>query len=128
MIPLTFYYIRWHYSMAIRDLVGIIGNFFWFFYELFSIPLFLKTFFVPFHRLAEPATKAFKPGVWFENFIVNSLMRIVGAALRTLLIFIGVCLLAVTGIVGALVLITWILAPLMLTFLIASGVTLIAAG
>jgi hypothetical protein len=128
MIPLAFYYIRWHYSMAIRDLVGIIGNFFWFFYELFSIPLFLKTFFVPFHRLEEQKTKAFKPEIWFENFVVNTLMRLVGAGLRTVLILFGVLFLVLTFIIGSLVLVTWILAPLMLTFLVASGVTLIAAG
>ncbi len=128
MIPLAFYYIRWHYSMAIRDLFGIIGNFLWFFYEFFSIPLLLKTLFVPFHRLQETAHKGFKPSAWAEAFIVTTLMRFVGALMRIMLITIGICFIVTTFIVGTAVMVTWLLAPLMLLFLVISGVTLIGIG
>lgn len=128
MIPLAYYYFRWHYSMAVSDLVRIVGNFLWFFYEFFSIPLLLKTLFVPFHRLNEAPKKGFHVGAWFEAFIVTSLMRLVGALLRILLVVFGIFFLALTVVVGSAVLITWVLAPLFLTFLVASGVTLIAAG
>ncbi len=128
MIPLAYYYVRWHYSMAIRDLVGIIGNFFWFFYEFFSIPLLLKTFFVPFHRLEEQRTKAFKPQAWAEALLVTSLMRMVGALLRSLLIVIGIFFLLLTGVLGGTMLIAWICAPLLLGILVMSSLTLIAVG
>jgi hypothetical protein len=114
--------------MAIHDLLGIIGNFLWFFYEFFSIPLLLKTLFVPFHRLQETAQKGFKPSAWAEAFIVTTLMRLVGAFLRILLITIGIFFMILTIVVGTGVMLTWIAAPLMLLFLLISGVTLIGIG
>jgi hypothetical protein len=128
MIPLALYYIRWHYSHGVTDLIGIVRNFLWFFYEFFSIPLLLKTFFVPFHRLAVTATQGFHPEEWFEAFIVTTLMRIVGAFMRTLLIVLGLALMLATLLIGLGVLVVWLMAPLFVFILISSGVTLFVAG
>lgn len=128
MASLLFYYLRWHYSIAIRDMVGIIRNFVWFFYEFFSIPLLLQTFFVPFHRLAEKRTQGFHPEAWAEAFVVNTLMRGVGMGLRAFLIVLGVTCILMTVCIGIGMFMTWIMAPLLLTFLVGSAVTLITVG
>jgi hypothetical protein len=128
MIPLALYYIRWHYSYALSDIIGIIRNFLWFFYEFFSIPLLLKTLFVPFHRLSETAHKGFDPSAWAEAFMVTTMMRVVGAFLRILLIGMGVLFLVLTLLGGMFILAVWVFAPAMLIFLFGSGLTLITVG
>lgn len=118
-------YIVWHYSKAIRELCNILLNFIWFFYNFFSIPLLLKTFFTPFKRLDEKAEGGLNISVWFEAFVVTNLMRLVGILLRTILIFLGALMILLTVLCGAIVLVTWILAPAFLLFLISFGVKLI---
>ncbi|KKS30704.1 MAG: hypothetical protein UV60_C0005G0006 [Parcubacteria group bacterium GW2011_GWA2_43_11] len=122
------YYIRWHYSQGIVDLIGVVRNFIWFFYTFFSIPLLLKTLFQPFERLGERYSKGFDPGAWAQVFVVNSLMRVVGALLRLFLVLIGIIFIILTIVVGVLFLVAWILAPLLLFFLVTYGLKLMSLG
>ncbi len=126
MAQLAFYYFRWHYTQGTIDLVNNVINFLWFILNFFSIPLLLRTFFVPFHRLQETATKGFNIEKWAEAFMVTLLMRLVGALLRTFLILIGVLLLTVVFVGGSILLFTWLLLPVFLFFLVGLGLTLIA--
>lgn len=121
-------YIRWHYYEGLLSIYFIIGNFVWFFYEFFSIPLLLKTLFSPFHRLDEGYAKGLKLEQWAQTFIVNSLMRIVGAFLRLFLILIGIIMIVLTVLFGAFFLIVWALAPLLLIFLVLYGVKLVSVA
>lgn len=125
MVRLSIYYLSWHYTRALSDMAGIWGNFFWFFYTFFSIPLLLGTLFQPFHRLDSGYKKGFYPGAWFEQFGVNMLMRLVGACLRLFLVFIGMVSLGVTLVAGSLFYCVWLLAPLFIAVLVLSGVALL---
>jgi hypothetical protein len=127
MVQVFFYYITWHYSTAIRDLLRTWSNFLWFFYTFFSIPLLLRTLFQPFHRLDEGYRKGFYPSDWAEQFGVNLLMRFVGAFLRIFLILLGLICLFGTLVGGALFFVAWLAAPLVVVALSIAGVTLIAA-
>ncbi len=122
------YYIEWHYSRALYDIVGIIKNFIWFFYEFFSIPLLLKTYFSPFHRLGEQYAHSIDLGKWAETFIVNSLMRVVGVFLRTFIILCGVCCIGITISTGLILLFSWMVAPLCVVFLILYGFKMLSLG
>jgi len=122
------YYIRWHYSQGIVDLIGVVRNFIWFFYTFFSIPLLLKTLFQPFERLGERYSKGFDIGAWAQVFVVNSLMRAVGVLLRLFLIFMGIIFIISTVVIGLLFLVAWILAPLLLFFLVTYGLKLMSLG
>jgi len=101
MLPL--YYIRWHYTQGVLDLLNIVGNFLWFFNELFSIRMSVRTFFVPFHRLSDDARPhgALDIGNLLERFLVNVLMRLVGALLHLTLIVLGIIFLAATALASA---------------------------
>jgi len=122
MPVLLFQYIRWHYTVGLVDVVHIIGNFVWFFYSFFSIPLLLKTFFVPFHRLQEEDPTGLDIGRIFEKLVVNGLMRFVGMLLRTLLILFGLLAILCTCVLGAIFLCMWLAAPLICVLLLLYGV------
>ena len=121
MTTLFFQYFRWHYSQGIVDMFHIIGNFLWFFYEFFSIPLLLKTYFVPFHRLNEEGPVGLDVGKIFERLMVNGLMRIVGMLLRTGIILFGVLLLVLTFLTGLVFVLIWLIAPLVALLLLLYG-------
>jgi hypothetical protein len=125
MVQLAFYYLRWHYTQGVIDLVNNIINFLWFVYNFFSIPLLLRTFFVPFHRLQETAVKGFNIEQWAQALLVTTLMRLVGALLRTFLIAIGIIFLVAVFTGGSILLLAWLTMPLLLTFLVGLGLTLV---
>lgn len=126
LLPL--YYLRWHYSHAVVDLLHIVGNFLWFFNEFFSIKLLAATLFTPFHRLEDDRKKA--GGLDFatmaEHILVGTIMRVVGALLRSVLIVFGIFFIVLTFILGIFFIVVWLTAPLLLTGLVISGLTLIA--
>lgn len=122
----AFEYFKWHYGEGVASLVNIIGNFVWFFYEFFSIPLLLKTYFMPFHRLNEAYRKGFNIESWFETLVVNIMMRFVGALLRTVLITLGIFFILLTIGIGVCFFVAWLLAPFLLFFLISYGIKLVS--
>lgn len=126
MPSLFFYYTFWHYGEAPRDIIQIWKNVLWFFYNFFSIPLLLTSLFAPFERLDEHTGKRFDVQAIFESLIVNILMRLVGFGLRFFTIILGTFLLLTTLIGGLVVLVIWLLAPLVLTLLMLTGLFLIA--
>jgi hypothetical protein len=128
MMFFAVYYIRWHYSQALLDLIGIVRNFIWFFFEFFSIPLLLATLFSPFHRLGERYVNKLDIGKIAEAFIINTLMRFVGFGLRIFLIVTGVFFILLTFILGLFFFIAWVLAPLLLVFLLLYGIKLLSLG
>jgi hypothetical protein len=130
MISLAFHYVRWHYSTALVDLVRIVRNFLWFFFEFFSITLLLKTFFTPFHRISDNRVLHGKLDIagMAERLLVDLLMRFVGMLLRTVLILAGIVFIVATLVSGVAFFVAWIASPLLVFLLIASGITLISIG
>lgn len=114
-------YLAWHYSVGMTDFLRIWGNFFWFFFNFFSIALLLRTLFTPFQRLDEKYAPGLQPGKWAETLTVNILMRFVGAALRLFLVAIGIVAIITTAIVGALLFLTWVFAPLSIALFAIGG-------
>ncbi len=126
MLPLAFSYLRWHYTYALRDHIGIVGNFVWFIQEFFSIGLMARTLFVPFHRLNESLPFDIEhPEAWAETIVANSMMRLVGALLRSILIVLGVVALFLTVLIGVFSFVLWLLAPLLVAIATTTGVLLI---
>lgn len=121
----VFEYFIWHYSRAVRDLLNIVMNFIWFFYEFFSIPLLLKTYAAPFKRLNEEYSGGFNLQAWAEAFIINTLMRFVGILMRSVLLLLGISLIILTILVGVILCFVWICAPVLLCFLLIYGCKLV---
>jgi len=80
----------------------------------FSIPLLLKTFFVPWRKYKWPYCRGFDLKIYFEAFISNAIMRILGAMLRFFLIVLGIILEIFIILIGISALIIWFLLPFIL--------------
>lgn len=126
MVPLFFEYAAWHYSRALTDYMRVWSNVMWFLFNFFSVPLLLKTLFAPFHRLDEHYRKGFYPSDWANTFILNMLMRVVGAFVRLMIILMGLTTLALACVAGVVVFAVWLLAPVFVAGLVVTGLTYLA--
>ncbi len=116
-------YIWWHYTAAFVDMFRIAGNLFWFLWHFFSIPDTLRTFFSPWHRLHETNHKKFDLEAAASSFVVNTLMRIVGMIMRSLLILLAFCGFVVVLVVVIASFCVWIILPFALIGLTILGLT-----
>jgi hypothetical protein len=116
------YYFRWHYSKAISNLVLSLKEIVIFIPRFFSIPILFRTLFAPWRRLGEGYTKGFDPGAFFQTFLLNLILRIVGFVMRLLTISIALILLVLGVMLSLLVLLIWILFPVYLAFILALSI------
>jgi hypothetical protein len=95
-IRLIPHYLLWHYTSGIGDYLGVARRLLAAIAKIFSLKLMLRTFFDPFERLGEHYHRG-GVSAFFETFVVNMIMRIVGIIVRSCVIVIGVlCLLCGT--------------------------------
>jgi len=106
-----FKYIYWHYTAAIPTLVSHIGNAVSFLWQFFSIPQLLRTLFSPWHRLHESYKKGFDIKDAISTFIINTLMRAVGAVVRLVIVCVGIVIMVAAGVAGSTAIILWLLFP-----------------
>lgn len=122
LLPL---YIKWHYSEAFRDLFHNWKHFLVFVSHLFSLKLLVKTWFSPFGRLNEDYKKTFSLEDFMETLVVNVVMRLVGAVMRTFVIISGLVTLTAVFALGLLSFVLWALAPLVVVSLFIQGLSLL---
>ncbi|MEN9880845.1 MAG: hypothetical protein RLZZ308_28 [Candidatus Parcubacteria bacterium] len=114
---MLFSYFFWHYRYGLLGLFSITGEFVRFIFNLFSINLFIRTLFLPIFS----AQITLKDRVVDEDIVAvlvtKVVMRIIGALLRTLFIFLGFASIAVV-LIGMLITITlWVLLPVLLVIM-----------
>ena len=120
-MELNIYYFRWHYGRAFSDIVRIWTNFIWFIWNFFSIGLLLRTFFSPFKRMDEERKKGLYVQNIIDTVIVNTLMRIVGALFRMVVIFFGLIALVAVLVGGVLFFAVWLVFPALLVVALIAG-------
>ena len=118
-------YILWHYTLGLRSTAAFGTNLLRFLFAFFSLSLLIRTLFSPWRRLGEDYTKGLRPGAWFETFVINTLMRLVGFLIRLGLIFAGVVTLLLGVILFLSLVIGWLLAPVIIISLAVAGLFLI---
>ncbi len=108
-------YFLWHYTRGLADMTIIGRNDIWFISHLFSLSLSLRTLFLPWKQMSEnTATSIIEFDKWAGDLIVNTLMRLVGFLIRSILIIACIaCLLVYTCLWIALIC-TWILLPILI--------------
>lgn len=116
------YYISWHYTRAIRDIVEHSKDFLWFFWNLFSIPELLRTFFAPFERLGQAAPKRFDPQQMLEALATNLVMRVIGMGVRGFFVAIGIAMLLSVLIVCITFMLVWLVLPFIVAAMLVAGV------
>ncbi len=120
------YYLVWHYTNGILNYLEIWGNFIWFSYNYFSFRALLRTLFAPYKRLLEKNTRGFDPGQFFSDLIVNTLMRIIGFGMRSIVIVIGAIVTTIVVIVGLGLFIIWLVLPILIGFFFIAGLIAIS--
>lgn len=113
------YYFRWHYTRALRDLYHNLVTLTVFVFSWFSIASLLKTFFTPWRRLGDEYHKGFHPEEFLSAMIVNTILRLLGMSIRTIVIVVGLS--AVFGIMllNIIVFICWVFFPVLIAFFLA---------
>ena len=116
-------YMLWHYTTAYVDFVHIWWNYLWFVNHIFSFPDVVKSWISPFKRLQEAKVNILlRPADFFENFVVNIIMRIVGAIIRTALIAIALIGFSFVLVVGLFIFSLWTILPLLIGHFFITGV------
>lgn len=118
-------YLKWHYGKALMTTFTFWKNILIFLYNFFSIKSLTGNFFTPWKRLADAYPKKFNLKVYFFTFLVNSIMRIVGVILRSIIILIGFLFCLIYIALLPVTLLFWLALPLIIIFLIGSGLILI---
>lgn len=81
-------------------------------WRLFAPVSLLRTLFAPFQRLQEPYPKQASLKTWASSFVVNALMRLLGAVVRTILLLFSLAIFLLTCILAGAVIIVWVVWPL----------------
>lgn len=110
-LKLTPIYLRWHYSTALLDMFRIDGNIFWFLWHFFSVPDTFRTFFNPWERMGEKYKKGFDVESFASILITNTIMRIVGILMRTILLFFALIFFIISSIVIVVAFLIWLFLP-----------------
>jgi len=121
-------YISWHYSQALKDITRVWTNFLWFFFNFFSIGLLAKTFFAPWKRITEGRNReGFHMEDIAEVLVTNTVMRLIGAMMRSILIIVGTLITIGVFWAGLLFYAAWILLPALLPISFVYGLVHIIA-
>lgn len=121
------YYIFWHYTKALKDIVRIIVNYLWFAVNFFSIGLLFKTLLSPWRRLNVSSGRHGEESI-FGAIIINVLMRFIGFFARLAVIIFGIvsCVIVIVG--GIAFVLLWLLLPAIIIILFFAGVRSILNG
>jgi len=123
---LPFLYLRWHYSRALWDILGIWHNYLWFVGNLFSVGTLLRTLFLPLRLIEEEKGKLLiDPSRYAQGLLVNIIMRIVGLFARVILILVALLLWMFLLLGGVAIFAMWLVLPLFLLQLLYVGATLL---
>ena len=128
MKPLSLlpYYISWHYSVALKNIVAVTKNLAWFFWHFFSIGLLLSTLFTPWQKIQDDhVAQALDFEAMASTMLINVLMRIAGAIIRLFMVCIGLVTIIGTVVGGCIFFMFWLLLPLCIVVSFAIGVIII---
>lgn len=118
-------YLKWHYTKALLSTFSLWKNILVFLFNFFSIKSLLGNFFTPWKRLADNYPKRFNLQIYFFTFLVNTIMRVLGVILRSIVILIGLLTCLVYIVILPLTLIFWLALPPIIAWLIIKGLLLI---
>jgi hypothetical protein len=116
----------WYYAVATRNILYIWGGYLAANLHYFSVPLLLRTLFAHWHKDVEGYGRGFDFGRYFRVFTMNAVSRLVGACVRSVIIFVGVLFEVFIFIAGIAFFAFWLVAPVALIFAFLEGIALIS--
>ena len=104
--------IRWWYSDGWRRRASIVNAQLGGMIDYFSVDLLAKTLFSPFRQIS--AGRVDGPlGVQLRAFADRLISRMIGAMIRTVLLVAGMIAIALTALVGLIILVVWAFVPVL---------------
>ena len=110
-------WIMWHYLKMPKILAQIWKNYILFATNFFSLPLLFKTLLSPWRRNAWRYPKALDIQEYLNVFISNIFSRLMGFALRLILIVTGAIFQIFVAVAGIIAIVLWLFLP----FIIIAG-------
>ncbi len=118
-------YLVWHYTRGYHDLAENAYNLLYFFYHFFSIQELLRTFFSPWKNFYGGLASAQTSAEYLSLITLNSVLRIAGIILRSIIIATGCALLIIGGGLTVLALLLWTIIPGIIVFCFITGFSLL---
>ena len=125
-------YLYWHYLKAARHVWQHVVNFSWFFWNFFSISLLLRTFFTPWWRERETAYFSVETffsldelGDYIGSKLLNLVVVIFGAIVRSVVIVLGLVVQALLWIGAVLFFLIWLVLPVLTFYSLFIGIVFI---
>jgi len=115
-------YFAWHYSRAFAESWNTCTNYIWAVWHFFSVPILLRTFFAPWHKMDVQYGKGLSVENFFGPLIVNTLMRLLGMVLRTIIILLGLVCIVAIFLLGIVFTVVWIFLPIIIVWLVWQGI------
>jgi hypothetical protein len=120
-----FDFFEWIYGEGVPEFLKAWKNIHWFFYHFFSVPLMLRSFFQPIKRLKEKYGRRFNPEKFFENLAINTIMRLVGIAIRLGFLVIAIIFQFFVFIFGATFFAIFLTVPLFIPLAMIAGIIML---
>jgi len=111
-------YLIWHFYDQPRKILKTWKGFLLFNLNYFSLLLLLKTFFSPWHQYIWAYPRGLDIPKDLEVFFSNMISRVLGAILRTVIIFFGIFFEILILILGFLIFVGWFILPALLVFIL----------
>ena len=106
--------LAWHFYDAPKGILLAAKNFLVFNFKFFSIWLLFRTLFSHWRRYKESYGRGFDIKRYFTVFVGNMVSRILGALVRTIVIFIGLFAEFFIFLAAIFVFLTWLFLPILL--------------
>lgn len=118
MFSLFIDYNKWHYRCATLNIFKIAKDFMFFFLNLFSVSLFIRSLFRPIFSIPVDDVDSENITDVGAVFIGGIVLRIVGAIFRLFFIFLGLLLSLITLLSFTAIFIIWIFLPLLFVIIL----------
>jgi len=107
-------WIFWQFFEAPKNILKAWRNFLLFNLNYFSIPLLIKTFFSHWRRYEWSYGRGFDLRRWAFTCASNLISRVLGAMMRSILIFVGLFIQVFIFLVGIVIFFSWLLLPVLI--------------
>ncbi|MEN9921622.1 MAG: hypothetical protein RLZZ517_600 [Candidatus Parcubacteria bacterium] len=117
------YYLNWHYTQGLLELIKNLWNFIVFEFHFFSVKDLLLTLLSPFQRLKEDyGNNAIDFQKILSALVVNIIMRIVGFFVRSFILICALISIVLSFLLFPIIIIGWIILPFIIVILLTGSV------
>ena len=104
----------WHFLEMPKFLLLVWKNYILFALNYFSLPILAKSLFSPWRKYRWNYPKGFNLVEFFNTLVSNTFSRILGAAMRIVLIVVGIIFQIFVILAGAVIFLAWAFVPLII--------------